>query len=467
MSTDNSTGNAITVLIGKNGTGKSRLLSAITRCFQAFDNPDYKVQRERLPLGRKRDTFGDFNLSFVSDGHQFNLTSDGRNITFDEQLINSNVLPRKIIATSNSPFDKFPIQQIDRREIFLNSQHRYKYLGTKNKIGQHSAAYQLSRVIESLFIASEKGKEDLDRLAKIFVLLGYRAKFKVHYRYRPHIRQLAEMNSINGVFEHLQRFARTRWAIKENRLSDEDAEKILIACHSAVNNAEDSRYPEFEVDFTKGGFTKGSLSIFEDTAILREIGLMDFDDLTLTLVSEENHELSIREASSGEQCFLSLILGIASEITDNSLICIDEPEISLHPEWQEQIVEVINNTFSSFHGCHFIIATHSPQIIAKISSESCSVLTLDDGHLHPSSEFRNRSSDYQLAKLFKTPGFRNEYLTKECVKSLSLLSKLEKLSSKELEAITDLVGFLPYLKNGDPVKDMIEIIIDTLEKVKR
>lgn len=468
--------NTITVLIGKNGQGKSRLLSAITRSFQAFENNSV-IQKDRGRFNRKvyKKPFESLLIEFSNYDRRSVITSNGKDVINTDQLVefndsnnetlsNYSLFPSKIIAASNSPFDKFPVPEINREDVFFDKVGRYKYLGTKNKVGEHSVAVQLSRVIDSLFLASQRSEEDIDRLVDVFLMMGYKPKIKVHYRYRPHIRSIFNQNTIESVLDCLSEHVKTRFAIKANKVSKLHAEQILEACRSLLNY-KDAKYPEFEVDFTKGGFTKGSFEIFRASAILREIGLMMFGDFTLTLNNLMEKEISIRDASSGEQCFLSLILGIASEITDNSLICIDEPEISLHPEWQEQIVEVIENTFASYKGCHFIIATHSPQLIANISSENCFVLTLDDKKLHSSELFMKRSSDFQLAMLFKTPGFRNEYLLKECVKSLSILSRLEDLTVGEAKNIKELIQFESYLEDDDPVKDMIQIIKEAL-KVK-
>lgn len=61
-----------------------------------------------------------------------------------------------------------------------------------------------------------------------------------------------------------------------------------------------------------------------------------------------NNSFSIKDASSGEQSIILSILGIASKIKDNSLICIDEPEICLHPEWQEKYIEILTQTFTNY-----------------------------------------------------------------------------------------------------------------------
>ena len=56
---------------------------------------------------------------------------------------------------------------------------------------------------------------------------------------------------------------------------------------------------------------------------------------------------------------------------NNSVILIDEPEISLHPEWQRKIINVYE---SIGENNQFIIATHSPHIIGGIESKQLRVL---------------------------------------------------------------------------------------------
>lgn len=46
----------------------------------------------------------------------------------------------------------------------------------------------------------------------------------------------------------------------------------------------------------------------------------------------------LTEASSGELSLIFNLLSIAGEIENESLILIDEPEISLHPEWQSNFI---------------------------------------------------------------------------------------------------------------------------------
>ncbi|MFA0289575.1 AAA family ATPase, partial [Vibrio sp. 10N.222.45.F7] len=144
--------------------------------------------------------------------------------------------------------------------------------------------------------------------------------------------------------------------------------------------------------------------------VLSKSGVFSVSSLKLSQANDNRKFVDFIDASSGEQCLAMMLLGIASQIENNSLICIDEPEISLHPEWQEEFIPLINDLFSLYSGCHFVIATHSPLLVSKLSSDNCFILNLDENMLIDSSKSTSYSSDYQLATLFKSPGFKNEYL---------------------------------------------------------
>ncbi len=72
--------------------------------------------------------------------------------------------------------------------------------------------------------------------------------------------------------------------------------------------------------------------------------------------------LSPDKLSSGEQNELILIFELLFKSKPNSLILIDEPEISLHIAWQQQFLEDMQ-AISDVTDVNIIIATHSPDII--------------------------------------------------------------------------------------------------------
>jgi len=96
----------------------------------------------------------------------------------------------------------------------------------------------------------------------------------------------------------------------------------------------------------------------------------------LFVIDEEGQRIELQHLSSGERHLLTMFLYLIIEVTDGSLILIDEPEISLHISWQRKFVQDLIDTFGSRHAGAVdgnlgsldftaIIATHSPSIIAN------------------------------------------------------------------------------------------------------
>ena len=74
--------------------------------------------------------------------------------------------------------------------------------------------------------------------------------------------------------------------------------------------------------------------------------------------------LPSRTLSSGEQHELVLAYQLIFEVLPQSLILIDEPELSLHVTWQHKFLEDLAR-ISELADLDFLIATHSPSIVHK------------------------------------------------------------------------------------------------------
>ena len=73
--------------------------------------------------------------------------------------------------------------------------------------------------------------------------------------------------------------------------------------------------------------------------------------------------IPLQSLSSGEQHELVLFYQLLFDAKPNSLIMIDEPEISLHVNWQEQFLNDIQRV-SDLRQFYVLLATHSPDIIS-------------------------------------------------------------------------------------------------------
>lgn len=83
-------------------------------------------------------------------------------------------------------------------------------------------------------------------------------------------------------------------------------------------------------------------------------------------------EFDINGLSSGEKQLFIRILSLKALNPIGALILVDEPEISLHPSWQQRIVEVYQHIGE---GNQIIIATHSPHVISSVKRESLKILS--------------------------------------------------------------------------------------------
>lgn len=85
-------------------------------------------------------------------------------------------------------------------------------------------------------------------------------------------------------------------------------------------------------------------------------------DSNMEACDGEEKLLSLSKLSSGEQHQVVLLYQLIFNTEPQTLVLIDEPEISLHVVWQKQFMEDLVEV-SKINNIKSIIATHSPQII--------------------------------------------------------------------------------------------------------
>ncbi|OAY18066.1 hypothetical protein AXY04_14405 [Enterobacter asburiae] len=191
------------------------------------------------------------------------------------------------------------------------------------------------------------------------------------------------------------------------------------------------------------------------TKLLKLVNLNIISIFDVNILKKKIGSVSLKRASSGEQCMFSTLFSIAGSIKDGALVVIDEPEISLHPEWQEKYIEILSEVFSHYQGCHFIIASHSPQIIARLKSKNSYVLSLHLNKLFSAEQFVKKSSDFLLAEIFDSPGYKNEYITRIALNVFAKVKSKKIFDHEDVIAINKLKEFKKFLENEDPVYELI------------
>lgn len=85
------------------------------------------------------------------------------------------------------------------------------------------------------------------------------------------------------------------------------------------------------------------------------------DNSKLTFVLKNGEDISIEKLSAGEKQLLIIFLTVLLERNKEYVVLMDEPEISLHIEWQYNLIEMLTQLNPS---AQFILTTHSPSIFA-------------------------------------------------------------------------------------------------------
>jgi len=349
-----------TVVIGKNGVGKSRLLAGLADLFEAADRKAGRRRSDDILVSRCEYVVDDSVYEIEVDGN-FRLLArkDGKRCDLGDLA-----LPTRVIALTTTPFDKFRASRALRsagvpREA--EQVERYSYLGLRDRTGRASPTAALFRALEVLFEASESDAVRRTRVAEVFRFLGYHPRIVVRYEYSPIARARLE-RIVNGEpLDQILGERRTGYSLSVIRLLERDPRSLddLRAVGRDVLSRYNGRAIDLRADFAGES---------DDRDFFRRLQVLRRADIIRMQAVEVEREvdgafLDLRLASSGELGIVTGFLGLASVIENGSLVFIDEPEISLHPEWQTKYVDLLRSTFESFTGCHFILATHSPLIL--------------------------------------------------------------------------------------------------------
>jgi predicted ATPase len=418
--------NTFTVIVGKNGTGKSRLLQGIVKGV----------------------------LSEHVSAELFDPEERTGRIKYSPSTVELTEKPSKVICVSTSPFDKFPL--LRRTE----TSQSYSYLGLRGLPSSNLSTSYMARIIASLILSIARSPDKSKGVADVLRYLGYEGvihctfSIGIHSRLQNEI--LESSDPLNTISQLKQALLPTNDGTSVIRqLQESDSDTVLHALDVLRDYKRSKRKPRIDLFITNEGLYSENISII-DILPLVCTGLARLRDVAVQKHDAHNADtFRLSEASSGEQSVVMGLLGIASQIEDNSLICIDEPEVCLHPEWQERYVHLLVDTFSNRKNCQFIIATHSPQIVAELPNANCFVMNMADGKSLHASSFSHRSIDFQLASVFNTPGRNNEFLNRTALNLFAKISREKSLSNEDRNELDFLNSLQERINKDDPIIELI------------
>ena len=120
---------------------------------------------------------------------------------------------------------------------------------------------------------------------------------------------------------------------------------------------------------------------FGNTRLLTRLHELDSRRFNRPVFKNARDDLvTIDQLSDGEQQLYGRVVALMILEPRNSIILIDEPEISLHPAWQQEIMKIYASI--GFNN-QFIVATHSPQIIGNTPYENLVMLMRKESGIVP------------------------------------------------------------------------------------
>ena len=154
---------------------------------------------------------------------------------------------------------------------------------------------------------------------------------------------------------------------KSRIITSDDVFDFMLDLRS-INDGINQRREELFQDYMETKYADFKMRSLADYEQLKKRNLAKRS--TQSKYVRENLMDNVREHSNGESAFLYF----AEKIEENGLYLLDEPENSLSPGKQQELLRFLEDS-ARFFGCQFIIATHSPFLL---SMKGAKIYDLDE-----------------------------------------------------------------------------------------
>jgi len=369
--------NDLTIITGKNGSGKSQLLNLLGKKAQN-DASVLSIRVEVQPDIKNIQTEGLIKENTAIIGHEqwkniiqrqlnsYKELSDSSKKLIDyiienelqkriqtkpdAELVSNKNEYKELISKLNSEIQNQPLISIESVNFNIERRVLRRIFNPKNE--------GLFRFIKELCVASGKKESELtdadffntpmeEHLIDSNDLFTSQVEL-IFYNYAKR-RDLNRKNFFYKEVEHEE----------NNSVSDEEFIKTFIPPWHLINEILENH----NVDFYFKGIEKKEFTI--ETPI-------DFQ----LYKKSTNQSIPFHDLSSGEKVIIGLILKLftskyyGESMTFPELLILDEPDAHLHPEMSKLLLDVLEDTFVRLFKIKVILTTHSPSTIA-LSPENC------------------------------------------------------------------------------------------------
>lgn len=469
------------VFIGENGTGKSELLKYLSNIFRALD--DYKNKKsEHLEINHN------FQLIYKIDkntyevsysrlqrlGESYNSYSYYRNKPnniYDGDVFGKEIskyaikikdveLPERILVSSIMLTDKFNSR----------STPSYKYLGVRNENSQQVAGTKvyIRRTVD--FIVLRLKDPNFNR--ELRRLLGFlELEENLYISYIPRYRNIfmtgkLTVESFHNSFQNWKTVFNKRdkapWGFEYYNKIKNDSELV-----QEIVDFLNKLYGKLKTYGSRGKYFSYDIlednNISEDFELIKRINSLNLIAYPSISIKKKKTKGSynLEQSSSGESHLISTIIGLLASIKDNSVVFIDEPEISLHPNWQMKYINFLKKAFGRFNSCHFVIATHSHFMISDLQTKNANIIgltKLESNKINAESfecDTYGWSVDEILYKVFKVRSTRNIFFENKLNELAYIMTNNSDNKEKISEILKEINPFI--ISNDDPLNKIVTL----------
>lgn len=158
-------------------------------------------------------------------------------------------------------------------------------------------------------------------------------------------------------YTRLCRYDKVGQIPRESRIITSDDVFDFMLNLRSINDGINRKREELFDDYLDAKYSHFQMKSLEDYEQLKKVNLAR--SKTQSKFVRENVMDNVREHSNGESAFLYF----SEKIQENGLYLLDEPENSLSPKRQQELLKFLEDS-ARFFGCQFIIATHSPFLLS-------------------------------------------------------------------------------------------------------
>lgn len=454
----NRNGPHVSIVIGPNGSGKSRTLSRVVdelcylRACRDSDNSamtrfrpasNKAVIRYRLNGARCEISRGDYGIQCTLDGKTTSLAA----ILF----------PERVATVSHLPTDKFRFARSEASDF-------YRYLGLRQATNLTTTGALEAKVVQSLIVGfTVKGFAEKLRAwlslggmtedVGIAITLSTEKLLEVRYEGFKEIAMKAAERRVGSARV-------STFEASESWTKDLDSMWRLISELRHLHWSTSSKAPSVTLDlerFMAGPVDAQALAEGFDAARRWKL----FRDTSLVL-GKEGGRYPFSDLSSGEQQLIGTSARLLAELKPNALVVIDEPEISLHPDWQIKYVHTLLQTLRASPATHVVIATHSHFMVSDLDSRNSALImsSYDQGPKFKQfdGEVYGRSPENILYRVFGVATTGNSNVEADLFASLQMLSNAVPLDGDELQKI---YGRLSRVRGAD--NSAMNLILDRVQ----